>query len=98
MIVGCRFCTPELDPQGPRKGEGHFGVRWGFDDVLMGVSKDGVPLYDVYEVEAPHRAWRYRLVGPALPTVCGCGSNEPEAFLDESGGFTVTRTLGDPPQ
>jgi hypothetical protein len=96
-VVGCMRCNPELDPRGPRKGEHHFGVRFGFHDVLVGVSKDGALLTDVYEVEAPQRAWRFKFADPwrRLTVLCACGSGLPEAFLDESGGFSVSRQLGE---
>jgi hypothetical protein len=90
--MACQECDPTLSPTGPRKGDSHFAIRFiknGFiGDALMIVYKDGVQVKDVYEVEAPERAWRYVLVD-GKPVLCGHCGKAPWAILDDSGGFSV---------
>ena len=83
--MACESCDPRLAPTGPRRPGAHFGVRFGASEALVSVYKDGEAITDCYEVDAPHRAWRY--VKPYA--VCECGSGQAAAFLDETGGFTV---------
>ena len=95
--MSCPFCDPKLSPTGPPKGEGHLAVRFSeppYDrlDVLATVCKDGEKILDCYEVEAPTRAWRF--VYPPMP--CACGSHSAEAYLDESGGFSVSIVAAKP--
>jgi len=71
---------------GPRKSEGHFAVRFG-DLASVRVFKYAEPLMDVYEVEAPDRAWRFS----TPPRVCDdCHAvGSIDSYLDESGGYYV---------
>jgi hypothetical protein len=83
-------------PKGPRKNALHRSIRFG--DFLTHVAQNGHEIGDVYEVEAPHRAWRY-FQGPEdlLPMACTNCAKGMEMFLDETGGFQVRGPLGNLP-
>ena len=85
--MSCGECDDRLAPTGPRKGEGHFAVRFG-DHMSVHVFKDGNAIEDAYEVEAPDRAWRFS----HPPRICDrCHIRYSiDSYLDESGGFSVT--------
>jgi hypothetical protein len=53
------YADCDLDPNGPRRGEHHFAVRFG--DLPVNVYKDGAKIHDCYEVDVlAGKAWRYK--------------------------------------
>lgn len=72
----CRVCRPDLYPSGPRQGEHHVAVRFGYPDVLLYVYLDGVRLDNCTEA----LAGRDGLVVVDWPGEwlwgCPCGSGE----------------------
>ena len=86
--MSCPRCAPELNPQGPRRGEHHLAVRFGKTDWKLFVRKNGRIIKDCYEVDVDAGlAWR-TLDPIQRCEQCGYGI---ESYIDR-GLFTVSTT------
>lgn len=89
--MACRYCDPSLAPDDPRR-DGLFGIRFGIDDALLVVTKEGERIDDAYEVDVTAgRAWR--IAHPLR--FCDCGQEGFVAYID-TGSFAVHQTLPAP--
>jgi hypothetical protein len=78
--MSCQSCDKSLAPN--KQPRNRWGIRFG--DWWVTVWRYNQRLDDVYEVQVPDRAWRYRV--PVARCRCGEGF---DCYVDTNGPFAV---------